>query len=70
MCIAEYFRIHHACRTPTPECGNDAPEPGFRERGKALIGPAERVRRDDSVVHRKQRITRINGLGLEHVDRR
>ena len=37
---------------------------------EAFVGPAQRMRRDDDVVHREQRIGRVDRLLLEHVERR
>ena len=37
---------------------------------EALVGPAQRMRRDDDVVHREQRIIGVDRLLLEHVERR
>ena len=45
-------------------------EPGRRHVVEALVGPAQRVRRDDDVVHRQQRIVGGDRLLLEHVERR
>ena len=57
-------------RPPARERVDDAGETGRRHMVKALVGPAQRVRRDDDVIHRKQRIVRLDGLGFEHVERR
>src|SRR5688500_521328 len=61
------LRIHYMRGALAEREINDALQPCAGNGMEAFVGPAQGVRRDDHVVHAKERIRRIYGLLLEDV---
>ena len=64
--MRKHFRIDDERRAASRERVDDACQPRGRHVVKAFIGPAQRMRRDDDVVHGEQRIAGFDRFPFEH----